>query len=72
MKKQQVGIVLLEFVSTRPGPESEQLSYKVSQLRNTIEWQIGQTLTRLDVLSIIKRTGPRAVDVIVKGLEFEE
>jgi hypothetical protein len=65
--RKQVGIVLLEFVN-----RNNEATYKVSQLKNTVEWSIGQDLTRREVLSIIKRTKPCPVEVIIKGIEFEE
>lgn len=68
--KKQVGVVLLEFVPVRPGGgQGDPPVYRVSQLKNTVEWSIGQDLTREQVISIIKRTSP--VEVIIKGLEYE-
>ena len=70
--KKQVGFVLLEFIKMRPGgSQNDAATYKVSQLKNTVEWSIGQDLTRQEVLSLIKRTKPCPVEVIIKGLEFE-
>jgi hypothetical protein len=70
--KKSVGVVLLEYIQVKPGGSQDDAPvYKVSQLRNTVEWSIGQVLSRQEVLSIIKRTGLREVEVIIKGLEFE-
>jgi hypothetical protein len=71
--KKQVGIVLLEFIRLRPGgSQNDAATYKVAQLKNTVEWSIGQDLTRQEVLSIINRKKPCPVEVIIKGLEFED
>lgn len=69
--KKAVGIVLLEYIPVEGGSQGAAPVYKISQMKNTVEWSIGQTLTRQDVLSIIKRVKPDPVDVIVKSLEFE-
>ncbi len=70
--KKQVGVVLLEYIKVQPGgSQNDAPVYKISQLKNTVEWSIGQNFTRQEVLSIIKRTKPCPVEVIIKGLEFE-
>ena len=65
----QVGIVVVEFQPVQPGGSSGSV-YRVVQLKNTIEWFIGQDLSRQEVLSIIGRTGKKEVEMIVKGVEF--
>lgn len=65
--KKQVGIVLIELIPVEPGgSQNDPAKYKVSQIRNSVEWSIGQLLTRAEVLAIFKRTGPKEVEVIIK------
>lgn len=63
--KKQVGLVLIEYIPVKPGSDGQPV-YRVSQMRNTVEWSIGQDLTRVEVLTILKRSGPREVEVIIK------
>ena len=43
------------------------MSYVVVGALNTIEWRIGQHLSKNEVAEILARTGDLAVDVSVKG-----
>ena len=62
--KKQVGLVLIEHVPVEPGG-SDKIAYRVDQMRNTIEWAIGQVLDRKDVRELLKR----GVEVIIKGTD---
>ena len=65
--KKQVGLVLFEYVPVdHPGGEPV---YRVGQIRNSLEWSIGQELTRKQVWEILRRTKVREVEVIVKGVD---
>jgi len=71
-QRKQAGIVVLEYIQVKSGgSQGDAPVYKVSQLKNTVEWSIGQVLSKPEVVAIIKRPDPRSVEVIIKGLEFE-
>ncbi len=48
-------------------PKLLAMSYVVVGALNTIEWRIGQHLSKNEVAEILARTGDLAVDVSVKG-----
>jgi hypothetical protein len=62
-----IGLVLTEYVPVNPAGDQESC-YRVSQMKNTIEWSIGSTLTRKQMIEILRRTPPREVEVIIKEM----